>query len=520
VSALEKVHRLDFHGLPVGQDGYRRLAQILSLAEDGFDRDVRTPFWNKRPRQEIIDQMRERIGPAPYPELARIDEEEAAKIGPLSIMYPFDRRRDDVEAYYHQTWDADEKAFDYAVSTVSKLVSPGSIRPLGIDSAYDTLHKSKNWGAPTWTSNAGVGPWYLRYAMGIVSLAQVYPKTLFWRGQQAGPNETKQRVVFGEFKGLTILEATLMYPLLNALKSQPGFAAWGTVFQVDMAITKLMRMARSLGVPLMSGDYSGFDSSIHRRMIDGVWGLFELWTVPEMSERIRLLREAFATGGLIIPWEVKYGRNGGVPSGSTFTNLFDSVANLVAGYYASYRCGVELRGFEVMGDDSVFVFYPSITADQLSDAVGELGLKMNPDKQYIHDGACHYLQMLHLSEHQVDGMYPGIRSPFRALSGLTGMERYHREEEWSEFHASARGIMQVNACQHDPRFPDLMRFYVFEADELVRSGVDPVEIFQRAGGAEGVLSALDKASFEYGISDPRGVDSFPAVQWIRRLVPH
>lgn len=514
MNRLEKVASLNFD-LPIPTEGLERLANILRRSETGFMTDVRTPLWDGRSREEILSQLDSRIGSTSIQLLNIRDEEERKRVGPMSLMYPINRRMEDIEEYYHQRFDADILTFNRAVSIVARLLPPHSVRPLGWRSSYDAVPHTKNWGAPWFTSDPVVGPLYLERAQSITSPEQIYPSVLFWRGQQDGPGQTKQRVVFGADKAIVIFEARWMYSILNSLRRVLGHAAWGTPDEVSIAVTKLLNMAKDLGVPVVSGDFSGFDSSVPPQLIDACCEIEKLWLIPEMSDSVDISCEAFKTVPLIIPYEIKRGRNGGVPSGFATTNDRDGRMNRIANVYAALRNDSVLHGIEVMGDDFVSVFKPAISPEKLSDAVGELGLKMKPEKQFIHDDAALFLQKLHLREYQIGGTCVGIHSPYRSMSGLTGMERWHKEE-WSEYMVSARAIMQVENVKHDPRFLDFVKFYI-EGDNLVRSGMDPVEIFQRAGGASGIREALDKASFPYNVYDPGGVNDFVTVQIIRDL---
>jgi hypothetical protein len=488
---------------------------ILERADVGYDRDERTPLWESRDRCAILDELDSAIGVAPYPLLAELDDKERELVGPLSIRAPYADREDDVKAYFTQSFDADVPSFERALRRVNLLIPNHSVRPLSWDNAYDHIPHNKWWGLPWATSDPSVGPWYLENAPSIVSPEQVYPSVIGWRGQAHGPTKGKDRVVWMACKLSTIIEATLMYPLLSSLRTCMGFSAWGTPDDVDVAITKLMETATSRQLTMMSGDYSGFDASVSRHLIDAVFdALMGQWLVPEMSSRLELCKEIFATGGICVPYKVLDGRNGGVPSGSVFTNLVDSLINLVAGYYTAERYGVELLRYEVMGDDSVFVFNPSITSEELSNAVGELGLKMNPEKQYVHDDAVHYLQRLYVLEHKSNGIYRGMHNPYRSMSGLTGIEYFHTD--WDEYLVSARAIMQVENVKHDPRFPEFVEF-VYDGDQLLRSGMDPAEIIRRAGGAERIRDSLDKQSFPYNVYDPDAVETFTSTDVIRSL---
>jgi hypothetical protein len=487
------------------------------MASEGFDQDVRTPFWDERPRAEIITLFERMVGSSGIPELDFIDEDEKLKVGPLSLMPPYDERREKVLEYWHQEFKGDLQLLLVAVSKVSALIPQHSIRPLGWQGAFDHVKKNKNWGLPTASSDPGVASWYFESAQRLTSPDQIYPHLLFGRTQQAGPDKSKPRTVFGQSKVPSICENRFMYPILNTLASKLGFSAWGTLDDVDAAVTKLIDMARSSNVPIMSGDYSGFDSSVPGEVIDAVWmGTIDQWVVPGYESLLEILRVAFKTVPLVVPWEVLPHRTGGIPSGSVFTNLIDSLINLVAGHYIALRLGTELRGFEVMGDDSLFLFGRELEPEDLANAVSEIGLTMSPEKQFIHDEGVHYLQRLHLNTYRVNGMCVGIHCVFRSLSGLTGMEHWRDESDgWNEYLASARGICQVENCKNDPRFPKIVEAY-YIGDKLVRE-MDPVMIFSKAGGADIVRDALDKGSFTYNVYDPSLASAFKTVEIIRGL---
>lgn len=449
-----------------------------------------------------------------YDEFNSRDEGERKKVGPMSLMYPHRPEIEKhVEDYYvRKGFDGDIDTLHQATNNVARLLRPHSVRPLGRKSAWETIDWNKNSGLPECSSNSNGMSYWERF-LGLRSCDDIYPAVRFWRGQQDGPGSTKQRVVWGMDKAFVMLEAQHMYPLLNALRSLPGHAAWNTPNDVAIAVTKLMMLAKDKGIPILSCDISSFDASFPIELFDAVGALEKHWLVDGMSDHIDFCIEVAKSIPLVVPWEVKRGIHG-MPSGRTPTSLDDTLGNRIACEYVAIRSGSILCGGEWMGDDSVTVYEPAVEPEQFSEIIGELGFTANPEKQYVHDEAVLYLQKLHLLRYQLDGVSVGVHSPYRSMSGLTGMERYHKD--WDRYLASARAIMQVENCRFDPRFSDFVKFY-YEGDETVRSGLDPAEIFRRAGSAYEIMDALDKASFPFMQYRPEGLESFDSVRILREL---
>lgn len=505
---VEFDHLLD--GLGSGRD---RLCRSLDRTDRGFDRDLRTPLYEGANREEILDLLSGKIGPAPYEELEGIDQHEREKVGPLSIMLPYAERRESVLKYWKQDFNPDMSCFEAAVSKVCGLIPAGSLRLDSFREAYRMMPKDTSLGLPYLTRDKQYAASYLARAQEVSSPGQIYPCVLYWRGQSAGLREVpKQRVVWGFDHAETIIGATVLYPVLNVLKRLQGFSAWVGDVAVDRAMTRIIRKAQ--GRRIISMDYSGFDSSLARPMLDAVDSILCVWFQDPGPDRIRLLGEVSATIPLVVPYDVLDGRNGGMPSGSVLTNLRDTIANLIAGFYAGIRLQSELLDYEVLGDDSVFLFANDMDPEALSRAVSELGLESNPSKQFVSLYSAHFLQRWHSSEHERQHLFVGVRSPYRAMSGMLGYERFRND--WSKWMDSSRWIMQVENVRHDPRFRPFVAFLKY-GDKVLLSGIDPVEVFRRAGGSEMIRSVLSIASFPFNVQNPDRVKEFETTRVLREL---
>jgi hypothetical protein len=466
-----------------------------------------------KPRQEIIYSLEEAIGYTSFEELTEIDEAEKAKIGPWSIMLPFSEREADLMKYWNQEFHADPRAFAEAVGLVSSILPKGALRPVGFDTAYDLMPRDTSLGLPWVTRDRGLAGSYFDRAKSISSPEDVYPCILYWRGQSAGLDEIpKQRVVWGFDHAETILGATVLYPVLDALKQRRGFSAWLGDVYVDEAMTHLLNHAQ--GKRILSADYSSFDSSLHVALLTAVDEVLAGWFDEVGSARVLLLGAISNSIPIVVPYDVRGGRTGGMPSGSVLTNLRDTIANLIAGYYVACVAGCRLENFEVLGDDSVFLYSDDLDPEVFSETVMDLGLSCNPSKQFVSRESVHFLQRWHSLRYRKAGLCRGVRSPYRALSGMLGYERFR--PHWNKYMDSARWIMQVENTKNDPRFPLFVAF-LKEGDQVLKSGMDPASVFRKAGGADVIRSVLSIASFPFNVQNPEKVEEFETTRILRSM---
>uniref|UniRef100_A0A2V0RA06 RdRp n=1 Tax=viral metagenome TaxID=1070528 RepID=A0A2V0RA06_9ZZZZ len=159
----------------------------------------------------------------------------------------------------------------------------------------------------------------------------------------------------------------------------------------------------------------------------------------------------------------------------------------------------------MLGDDSVFLYVDELDSSSISDAVSELGLESNPSKQHISTTSVHYLQRLHSINFEEDGLYKGMRSVYRTLSGMLSYERFRNN--WSKWMDSCRWIMQLENAKNNPNFSNLVTF-TKEGDDVLNSGIPVKEIFSRAGGSMAIKSTLGISSYPFNSMDPSGIATF------------
>jgi hypothetical protein len=466
-------------------------------------------LWNKAPRPEIVSKLLDILEGSSYPNILLQDQQEAKDVGPKSLMKPWVDRQSDADAYFSSKPEVENEHVRFAVNKLMSLIPANSIRPLSIMNAVERLPKKTQWGLPFMMQGTESWEKHLELAKAIKSIEDSLASIVYWRGQAKG-EETKNRIVWGTPHSVGILEAMLMYPILEVLRSRRGFAAWGDLTDVDNAISRILVKSGQKN----SSDYSKFDTSPSEQLGHYIWDVIRHWLIPAVSGLVDVLEEIFFRSDLIVPFKVMRDRRGCVPSGSVFTNLFDSLMNLFLGFYIESRLGVELEDYEVMGDDSVFYFPAEPSVGEIAEVVGECGFEMNPDKQMVEEYKIHFCQRLHCLEYAVNGVYVGVRSPIRALSGLTGHERL--EQNMTAERVSGSALLQVQDCVNHPLFYQFVEFY-YSGDRLVQSGKDPMAIVREAGGTEQILSDRGRGAFPYLTHDPSGFENFEVVRIIREL---
>lgn len=203
----------------------------------------------------------------------------------------------------------------------------------------------------------------------------------------------KTRLVWGYPLEMTILEAVVARPLIDYFKSIDHIMTFGkTSHEVGMR----MRSSVSRNRYYASIDYSQFDATVRADIIRYAFAAFQTWFDLEqvvyknykLKDLFRLIENYFIKTPIVMPnREYQYptlvlGKNGGVPSGSYFTQIVDSFANsaLIFAYASRFQMSIQERDIYVLGDDCLVFTSQLIDLNKLSGFVGRYGFKCNPAK--------------------------------------------------------------------------------------------------------------------------------------------
>jgi len=135
-------------------------------------------------------------------------------------------------------------------------------------------------------------------------------------------------------------------------------------------------------------DYSGFDGSISAKLISLAFKVIEAnfdLSKSRDAEDWLLVKKYFVTAPMLMPdGKMVTGRRHGVPSGSMFTQIVDSIVNAIVIEYSKIRLGFMTSRYYVLGDDSligVVGLGPSLA--DLKRVMEELGIYLNVDKSRV-----------------------------------------------------------------------------------------------------------------------------------------
>lgn len=479
-------------------EAQRSVSSSLHRAEIGFKRDLVTPLCDKENPTESRDlriaEVRSWLLPTGYEWLDEVEEDRLAEIGPKSIMLPYDQRKEQVYKYFtQQECQVTEDELRYAIASVAALV-PSKLVPVAVETAFQALPKRTNQGYPYFQKGKLQEIGSLTLAREILisrRLNFIPPAMLYWRGQSRGPHEIpKQRTVWGYAHHIILIEEMFQLAILQALRNLPEFAAWNHPSRVNQVITEIFDTAQQ---PILSVDFSGYDASLPKVLIHAAFEVVRSWFSTEWHDLIHIIEESFLTCGLWTPEGILGGRDGGVPSGSGFTNLIDSLCQLLGLRICEYRLHNPVVLATVQGDDGVYSFSKPWALSELQEVFESLGLKLSSDKGGISMSVVYYLQNVYHTDLRINGVIEGFRPLGRAYGGMFDYERLHKP--WTPADDSIRWRQQLTPCYRHPRFRDGVKF-LKDNDKL--SCLTLRQLTDMAGGKEQATSVRILKGFPFG----------------------
>lgn len=182
-----------------------------------------------------------------------------------------------------------------------------------------------------------------------------------------------------------IVEGVFYFAVFDAIKNNQSIYPVGVISERRYLMRKFVNETGF--TTKFSIDYSGFDASLGTQMIGIAFNILsQILILDEQQQKVwERVQTYFTTCPFLAPDGLVYkGRRGGVPSGSMFTQMIDSICNAVAIEYAMICEGVSDYRYLVYGDDSWTVLVtgeePQGLLERVRTHVGELGLEMNVEK--------------------------------------------------------------------------------------------------------------------------------------------
>lgn len=185
----------------------------------------------------------------------------------------------------------------------------------------------------------------------------------------------KTRLVWGFPYSMTVIEGLLANPLISLFKgrSTPMAFAMPTV-----ALGAKLRTASYHKNYCYSLDMSQFDATISAKLIHLAFKVLRTWFDPDeiepvsglkVSEIFRIVERYFIHTTIVMPdGHIYIGKRHGVPSGSYFTQIVDSIVNviIIGAISARFNLFVSRKDIFVLGDDILFWTNRRISLDVIS----------------------------------------------------------------------------------------------------------------------------------------------------------
>lgn len=283
--------------------------------------------------------------------------------------------------------DTSSRDFEIAISLAFRAFGgDGSLQPLPFDENLEgTIKGSKSSGAPYFSRKGEVFHKDLDRAVRTVSGSKTPDPCVCYHRVQHGDSGPKQRMVWGYPQSMTLIEATFARPLIDKFLRHRSPMAFG--------MRKFELASRALPITnsgvRYSFDFSKFDSSVSIDLIKVAFRILKTWfrSMSHIEDKAwDVILRYFMFTPIIMPDGNVYSKSGGVPSGSYFTQLVDSIVNYIVIQY----CFVKVFGkpvldnkILVLGDDCLVGFDGHIPLQAFSRVASELGFTMNPDKCHI-----------------------------------------------------------------------------------------------------------------------------------------
>lgn len=220
------------------------------------------------------------------------------------------------------------------------------------------------------------------------------PCMMATRGHFGTPDDPKTRLVWAYPFEMTLIEGMYAEPLIRAYLQHQSSPM--TVGRSSLKIAADMHECMQRGTPY-GLDFSKFDSSIRAELIYAAFDiLFEQFEEVAPVHR-KIIVDYFINTPLALPDGVIVRKRKGVPSGSYFTQMIDSVVNYIAVWYMVLRQNPASRplNLQVLGDDSMFAVRGKLDKHAAVNAASELGLTLNMEKTFWgHDSSSGHLTYL------------------------------------------------------------------------------------------------------------------------------
>jgi len=207
----------------------------------------------------------------------------------------------------------------------------------------------------------------------------------------------KTRLVWGYPLEMTIMEARFARPLIERFLASDTPMAFG-MSKMELG-AKLHRYFVEQPGTTVCLDYSKYDTTLSCTMLKQAFRILSTWFDQEDLTKYGwdTVVTYFITTPIVMPDGHLYvGKHHGVPSGSYFTQMIDSICNVAIMYAIAHRFNLQFKpeGLFVLGDDVIVQIQQAVDKSDLSQWAKYLksrfGLELHDDEKTVL-GRAHFL---------------------------------------------------------------------------------------------------------------------------------
>lgn len=278
----------------------------------------------------------------------------------------------------------DSNSWKRAIAATFKVFAKPKSAPFlralsSADDVWAALKPEKSSGLPLMTSK-GDDFFYAMNRELQVKLGKKSPSPcIAYKRTQLGG---KTRLVWGYPLEMTIMESRFARPLIKKFMSITTTMAFGQPKFVLGA--RVERINSSYG-QTYGLDFSKFDSTVPNRLIHLAFSILGTWFSEEDKAKFgwsNIIKYFLYTPIVMPNMKLYRGKKSGVPSGSYFTQLVDSIVNTLVQFWLAEECGYSLNWekFMVLGDDVIISIPHEIKLEKIAEKLKTIGMIMHPEK--------------------------------------------------------------------------------------------------------------------------------------------
>lgn len=328
--------------------------------------------------------------------------------------------------------------------------------------ARDTLESNSGW--PDFTRRNK--PSVTRAAIHAATDGECYgyPAIALFRNYRQ-----KTRMVWMFPMSVNIVEGSYFQPLQSTIvkANMPYFSPWVGFEEVRKQISQVYSNPK---LCIAASDFTSTDAHFQlptsEQTFDVMRFCFQLNAVEGLHKSIDYMHSiplVLSDNEMIVGYH-------GVSSGSNWTNLIESIFDLVFSKYVAILEHNSYRGLYAIGDDSAWVTdsYSDAFAERLEKYGKDVGQIIKAEKTTNEPNSVKSLQRLfQRGYNRPDGLCRGVYPTIRALNSLIYPERFHKAKSWNSDMFCARTYMILENCVDHPLFEEFVKFVVKGQKDLI-----------------------------------------------------